>query len=64
MCASASVNAKLNSCGAAGTAELFFDEVRVPVSNLIGDENKGFGYLMTQLAQERLTVAISAIGWA
>lgn len=64
MCASASVNAKLNSCGVAGTAELFFDEVRVLVSNLIGDENKGFGYLMTQLAQERLTVAISAIGWA
>ncbi|GGB28339.1 acyl-CoA dehydrogenase [Tistrella bauzanensis] len=46
------------------TVELFFDEVRVPASNLIGDENQGFSYLMRQLAQERLAVAVSAIGWA
>jgi acyl-CoA dehydrogenase len=40
------------------TAELFFDEVRVPVVNLLGEEGKGFGYLMHQLAQERLMIAV------
>ncbi|NYT63817.1 acyl-CoA dehydrogenase family protein [Alcaligenaceae bacterium] len=39
------------------TTELFFDNVRVPVTNLLGEEGKGFGYLMHQLAQERLMVA-------
>lgn len=42
------------------TAELFFDDVKVPVSNLLGEEGKGFYYLMEQLQQERLVVAISA----
>jgi acyl-CoA dehydrogenase len=46
------------------TSELFFDEVRVPASNLLGAEGKGFGYLMTQLPQERLLVAIGAIAAA
>ena len=40
------------------TAELFFEDVRAPVSNLIGEEGKGFGYLMGKLAQERLVQAI------
>lgn len=40
------------------TAELFFDNVRVPVSNLLGEENKGFIYLMEQLPQERLVIAL------
>ncbi|CAN7781394.1 acyl-CoA dehydrogenase family protein [Cupriavidus necator] len=40
------------------TAELFFDEVRVPAANLLGEEGKGFGYLMHQLAQERLMVSV------
>jgi acyl-CoA dehydrogenase len=40
------------------TAELFFDEVRVPVGNRLGEEGKGFGYLMHQLAQERLMIAV------
>jgi acyl-CoA dehydrogenase len=40
------------------TCELFFDNVRVPVANLLGEEGKGFGYLMHQLAQERLMVAV------
>ncbi|MDM0113603.1 acyl-CoA dehydrogenase family protein [Variovorax sp. J22R133] len=40
------------------TCELFFDEVRVPVANLLGEEGKGFGYLMEQLAKERLMVAV------
>jgi len=42
------------------TAELFFDEVRVPVGNLLGKENEGFGYLTRQLAWERLIIAIRA----
>ncbi|WP_442790952.1 acyl-CoA dehydrogenase family protein [Nocardia sp. NBC_01327] len=42
------------------TAELFFDEVRVPVSHRLGDEGAGFGYLMKQLAHERLIVAVCA----
>jgi len=42
---------------ASDTAELFFDEVRVPVSNRIGDENMGFIYQMEQFQEERLFVA-------
>jgi len=42
------------------TSELFFDDVRVPQSNLLGEENMGFAYLMQELPQERLTVAIIA----
>ncbi|EHP42059.1 isovaleryl-CoA dehydrogenase [Cupriavidus basilensis OR16] len=42
------------------TAELFFDNVRVPASNLLGEANKGFGYLMHDLAQERFIIAVSA----
>lgn len=42
------------------TVELFFDDVRVPVTNLLGEEGKGFYYLMEHLQQERLMVAISA----
>ncbi|NML32751.1 acyl-CoA dehydrogenase family protein [Paraburkholderia antibiotica] len=53
---------KLDKMGqqAADTAELFFDDVRVPVANLLGEENQGFGYLMQELAQERFTIAIAA----
>jgi acyl-CoA dehydrogenase len=43
------------------TSELFFDEVRVPCTNLIGEEGQGFAYLMQELPQERLLVAISAV---
>ena len=42
------------------TAELYFEECRVPVSNLLGVEGKGFSYLMEKLQQERLVVALSA----
>jgi alkylation response protein AidB-like acyl-CoA dehydrogenase len=42
------------------TAELFFDHVRVPRDNLLGHEGSGFGQLMTNLAQERLSIAVSA----
>ena len=40
------------------TSELFFDEVRVPVSAMLGEEGKGFELMMTKLAQERLAQAI------
>ncbi len=43
------------------TSELFFDEVRVPCTNLIGEEGQGFAYLMKELPQERLLVGISAV---
>ena len=43
------------------TSELFFDEVRVPITNLLGEENQGFRYLMQELPQERLLIAISAV---
>lgn len=42
------------------TAELFFDDVRVPVANLLGEEGKGFGMLLHNLPQERLTIAVNA----
>jgi acyl-CoA dehydrogenase len=53
---------KLNKVGmhAQDTAELFFEDCLVPIENLIGDEGKGFTYLMEKLQQERLMVAISA----
>lgn len=53
---------KLDKMGqrAADTAELFFDDVRVPASNLLGEEGKGFSYLMQELAQERFAIAIGA----
>ncbi|MBU6270285.1 MAG: acyl-CoA dehydrogenase family protein [Betaproteobacteria bacterium] len=40
------------------TAELFFDSVRVPAGNLVGEEGRGFVYLMEQLPQERLVIAM------
>lgn len=46
------------------TAELFFTDVRVPVSNLLGKEGDGFAMLMTNLAQERLSMAVSGIAGA
>jgi alkylation response protein AidB-like acyl-CoA dehydrogenase len=42
------------------TAELFFDNVRVPKANLLGEEGSGFIQLMTNLSQERLSIAIAA----
>lgn len=43
------------------TAELIFEDVQVPVSNLLGEEGQGFYYLMRQLARERLNVAVGAM---
>ena len=45
---------------AADTSELFFEDVRVPITNCLGAEGMGFIYLMTELPQERLSIAIGA----
>lgn len=54
---------KLEKMGqkAQDTAELYFEDARVPVENLLGEEGRGFYYLMRQLAQERLSVAVLAV---
>ncbi len=44
------------------TAELFFYDVRVPASNIIGQENMGFYYIMESFQLERLVAAILAVG--
>lgn len=46
------------------TCELFFDNVKVPKENLLGEEGQGFKIMMTELARERMSVAIAAIGGA
>ena len=43
----------------ADTSELFFNDVRVPITNCLGEEGRGFAYLMNQLPQERLQIAIA-----
>ena len=53
---------KLEKMGqeAGDTAELFFEDVRVPAGNLLGEENLGMRYLMQELAQERFVIAVGA----
>jgi alkylation response protein AidB-like acyl-CoA dehydrogenase len=46
------------------TSELFFQDLRVPITNCLGAEGMGFAYLMNQLPQERLSIACSAQGSA
>ena len=46
------------------TCELFFDDVKVPKENLLGEEGSGFKIMMKELARERLIVALNAIGGA
>jgi long-chain-acyl-CoA dehydrogenase len=46
------------------TAELFFTDVRVPVANRLGDEGEGFRYLVTNLPQERLSIAATGVAAA
>ena len=53
---------KLNKLGwrASDTAELAFDNVKVPKKHLMGEENKGFGYIMQHFALERLIMGVNA----
>ncbi|MGQ8975760.1 acyl-CoA dehydrogenase family protein [Acinetobacter schindleri] len=44
------------------TAELFFDQVYVPKSQLLGQEGHGFSYLMQELPRERLSISLMALG--
>ena len=46
------------------TAELFFDDVRVPIHNLLGEEAKGFLHLVQNLPQERLSLAVGSVAHA
>lgn len=53
---------KLDKLGwrASDTGEIAFDNVKVPAANLMGEENKGFGYIMQHFASERLIMGINA----
>ncbi len=57
------VSKKLRKVGnhASDTAELVFEECRVPARNLLGEEGKGFYYLMQNFQTERLVAAVSAV---
>lgn len=46
------------------TVELFFDDVRVPVGNRLGEEGAAFSYLGSNLPQERMTVAVGSVAQA
>ena len=54
---------KLDKLGLRGqdTSEMFFEQCRVPAGNLLGAEGQGFSYLMRQLQQERLVIALSSM---
>jgi acyl-CoA dehydrogenase len=54
-------NLKKIGLKAQDTSELFFEDVRVPVGNLLGTEGSAFKMAMSKLAEERLTIAVSAI---
>lgn len=57
---------KMNKLGmhSQDTAELFFEDCRVPVTNRLGEEGKGFSYLKKKLQQERLISALGSQGLA
>jgi alkylation response protein AidB-like acyl-CoA dehydrogenase len=46
------------------TSELVFSDVRVPKANLLGEAGRGFEYLMRNLAQERMQIAVASLGRA
>ena len=60
------VSRRLDKMGwrSSDTAELFFDDVRVPAGNLVGDEGAGFVQIMQQFQSERLALAVQAYATA
>ena len=44
------------------STELFFDDLEVPVANLVGEEGKGFGYILDSMNAERILIAAECIG--
>jgi citronellyl-CoA dehydrogenase len=58
------VGRRLDKLGAraSDTGELFFDECRIPASNLIGEEGKGMHYILSHFGGERLVIAALAVG--
>ncbi len=58
------VGRRLDKLGsrASDTGELFFDECRIPVTNLIGEEGKGMHYILSHFGGERLVIAAFAVG--
>lgn len=61
-----SVGKKLKKLGwrSSDTAELIFDDVHVPAANLLGEENKGFRYIMQNFQWERITLALLSVSLA
>lgn len=61
-----SVSKRLDKVGmrSSDTAELIFDNVRVPHANLLGEEGKGFSYIMWELQGERMISAAGSVGMA
>lgn len=59
-----SVGRRLEKLGAraSDTAELYFDECRIPAANLVGREGKGMRYILSHFAGERLVIASLAVG--
>jgi len=59
-----SVSRRLDKLGsrASDTAEIFFDECRVPARNLVGEEGRGMRYILSHFAGERLVIAAFAVG--
>lgn len=57
-------NLKKIGVRAQDTSEIFFDDVRVPCTNLLGEEGRGFSMLMTKLARERLCQAVRSVAAA
>lgn len=58
------IGRRLDKLGAraSDTGELFFDECRVPISNLVGEEGRGMRYILSHFGGERLVIAAFAVG--